>query len=213
VKRKTQSGLVWIVLVLVSTAASGCEGIRSQLRSPSERFMLEGDRLAAADRKAEAILAYRQAVKQDSRNALALRKLARAYAEQGRRRLARRYWQKAVEIQPSSAETANVLALLTPPASANSLPRPLWQTFIGEDVPTGLTAGDGEVYVALEGGQVQALNAVTGMTIWQVKLDTKLTSPPTVSGGLLHVGGQDGALRALSARDGSERWKFMTPAP
>src|SRR5574340_1724551 len=93
-----------LVLAVLLMVASGCDVLRSQRASPSERFMLEGDRLAAADRKAEAILAYRQAVERDARNVPALRKLARAYAEQGRKRMAQRFLQKALALEPGKTE-------------------------------------------------------------------------------------------------------------
>ena len=90
----------------------GCDVLRSQLQSPSARYEAEGDRLAASDRKAEALLAYRQSVEQDSLNVSALHKLARAYAGQGRKRMARRYLQKALTLQPGQAELSSEIASL-----------------------------------------------------------------------------------------------------
>ncbi len=175
--------------------------------------MLEGDRLAADDRAAEAILAYRQAVEHDSRNVSALRKLARAYAGQERRRMAQRYLRQAFALQPGNTEISNEIAALNVPAPKDAPLKLSWQTLVGEDVPTGFTVSEGVLYVALEGGQVQALDAATGAVIWQIKLDTRLTSPPAVTNQLVFVGGQDGTLRALEAVDGSERWRVATKAP
>src|SRR5512137_1967705 len=105
--------LAWYLIALLLAAAliaSGCDVVRSQLSSPSARYEAEGDRLSAADRKAEALLAYRQSVEQDGHNVSALRKLARAYAAQGRKRLAQRYLRKALVLAPGNAAISSEIA-------------------------------------------------------------------------------------------------------
>jgi len=91
------------------------------LPSPAARFVAEGDRLSAERRSAEAILAYRQAVAQDARHVPALRKLARAYAAQGRRRQAQQYLRKAALLQPGDAGVAADLEELVPPEPTGDL--------------------------------------------------------------------------------------------
>ena len=108
--------------LLLSTA--GCaappEALRGLLPSPADRYVAEGDRLAANGRVAEAILTYRQAVMQDARHTAALRKLALAYTGQRRGRLARQYLEKAIALRPGDAALAADLAALPPSDSTNA---------------------------------------------------------------------------------------------
>jgi len=80
-------------------------------------------------------------------------------------------------------------------------------------------AADGRVYAASIDGTVEAIDAVTGRTVWSQRLGGKKgflwkrsdntlrwSGGPSVDGDLLVVGGLDGQVYALSTQDGAERW-------
>ena len=208
---------VWLALTAAACSAPP-DVLRGLLPSPAARFVAEGDRLSAERRSAEAILAYRQAVAQDARHVPALRKLARAYAAQGRRRLAQQYLKRAAALQPGDAGVAADLNELVPPKPTGGPLKPAWQTLadsgpLTSGAPTGMAVEDGTVYVAYEEGAVKALDAATGALRWESKLPVRASSAPAVGGGLALVGGEDGALHALDAADGRPRWRFQTAAP
>ena len=210
-------GLSIVAAVWLALAAAACSAppdvLRGLLPSPAARFVAEGDRLSAENRSSEAILAYRQAVAHDARHVPALRKLARAYAMQGRRRLAQQYLQRAAALQPGDAGVAADLKELVPPEPAVGPLNQMWQALAGNGAPTGMAVEDGVIYVAYEDGAVRALDAATGAPRWESKLPTRASSAPAVGGGLVLVGGEDGALHALDAADGRPRWRHQTAAP
>jgi outer membrane protein assembly factor BamB len=200
-----------IIVLLISTTA--CEAVISQLRSPSERYRLEGDRLLNEERRAEAIVAYRASVDEDPANLTALKSLSALYASQGRRRTALRLLKAAQQLAPTDTVVSSAIELLKldPAASA---PLPLrWQSWVGASEPVGFSLADGRVFVSLEDGTVLAVDGANGTQIWQLKLPDKATSAPAISGDQLFVGAQDGALYALSTLDGAQRWRFSTKAP
>jgi len=209
---------VWLALAAAACSAPP-DVLRGLLPSPAARFVAEGDRLSAERRSAEAILAYRQAVARDERYVPALRKLAHAYAAQGRRRLAQQYLQRAAALQPGDAGVPVDLNELVPPEVTGGSLKPAWQTPAGcgpladSGAPTGMAVEDGAIYVAYEDGTVRALDAATGAPRWESKLPARASSAPAVGGGLALVGGEDGALHALDGADGRLRWRHQTAAP
>jgi outer membrane protein assembly factor BamB len=67
---------------------------------------------------------------------------------------------------------------------------------------------EGEIaYLAGDGGDVLAVNAKTGRSIWKVDLKLSLSAGPGAGGGLVLVGSPDGVLVALDAASGAERWR------
>lgn len=78
-----------------------------------------------------------------------------------------------------------------------------WRRELGEYASTP-AVDDGTVYYGA--GEVVALDAATGDVRWRHSTDGGTTVPPTVAGGVLFVGSEDGTLYALDAGDGSERW-------
>jgi outer membrane protein assembly factor BamB/Fe-S-cluster-containing hydrogenase component 2 len=186
------------------------EAIRSQVQGASASYLTEGDRLAQTARQAEAILAYRHAVEQDPRNAVAQERLGRIYITQGRRRLAQLHLERALALRPGNAEITATLAQLKAQTTA---PAPLWQTRLGDDMPAGVAWQGDTLYAALENGSVQALAVDTGRPRWQVKLPAGAASAPTPAEGLVLVGGADGTLYALATPDGAVRWRYVTPSP
>ncbi len=208
-----------LVTCLLIPILSGCSGgqlvdtLRAQLQSPAARYEAEGDRLSADGRAAEAILSYRQAVTQDERNVMALRKLARVYATQGRRRLAQYCLQRAAALAPADTGLAQELTALDVKPGDSTRLKLLWQVETPGGLPTGMTMAGTVLYVAFEDGRVKAMAAATGAPAWEIKLPTRITSAPAAGEGLVFVGGEDGALYALDAADGRKRWELATSAP
>src|SRR5207245_1641721 len=66
--------------------------------------------------------------------------------------------------------------------------------------------------------RVYAVRADSGELIWKSPsgdqpATTTYRSSPAAAGDLVYVGAADGAMYALDARTGSQRWKFVTDAP
>jgi outer membrane protein assembly factor BamB len=90
----------------------------------------------------------------------------------------------------------------------------IWKINVGAD-PTGTpSVSGGIVYVGSRssesGGRLRALDAATGATLWQA--DEPWLSP-SVSGGMVVSGRDDGQIVALDARSGAERWRIATGGP
>lgn len=201
-------------------ALSGCatlnnafEAVGNRFNSLSDRYMQEGDRLAGEQRQPEALLAYRQAVEADPNNLPAIKKLAMAYQAEGRRRLALGYLQDAQKLKPDDPDLPGFIAKAQASPQANTPVKLLWSTQVVRGVPVGYCLWQGKLFVAYEQGQVAALDAATGKTIWQASLSTQASSPPAVSNGLIFIGGQDGKLYTINASNGKIMWSFPTKAP
>lgn len=65
---------------------------------------------------------------------------------------------------------------------------------------------EGKLYVAGSHGEVAALDAMTGKTLWQVNLDVALSAGPGVGEGLVLLGADDAKIIALDLVTGEKRW-------
>lgn len=65
----------------------------------------------------------------------------------------------------------------------------------------------GTLYAATIEGEVFALDAASGKTLWRVETDLRLSGGPGVGDGTLVVGSLDGELLALNPDNGTERWR------
>ncbi|MEM1283795.1 MAG: PQQ-binding-like beta-propeller repeat protein [Pseudomonadota bacterium] len=72
----------------------------------------------------------------------------------------------------------------------------------------GVAFGAGRVFAATGFGQMFALDANSGQTLWAIDLDTPALSAPTVAGDTVYVITQSNRLLAISIEDGTERWRF-----
>lgn len=91
-------------------------------------------------------------------------------------------------------------------------PVKLWsKNLVGdyESLGTGIrpVLDQGKVYVADSEGKVVAVDAITGETLWQVKLEIPVGGGVGVGGDLAFVGSTDGEVIALEAGTGAERWR------
>jgi outer membrane protein assembly factor BamB len=72
----------------------------------------------------------------------------------------------------------------------------------------GVAFGAGRVFAATGFGQLFALDASNGATAWAIDLDTPALSAPTFAGDQVYVITQSNTVLAISATDGTERWRF-----
>lgn len=215
--------LTILVLLGAMLCATGCAPIASRYVGPwgrplsrAERLHREGERLAAAGKVAEAILSYRQAHRLDPAYRPALRRLAAAYEAQGRRRLARYFYQRLLELDPRDAAAQEALTALDRRLAQGPLPA-AWQTFLEEQAISGLAVSDDAVYATTQGGSLFALSRADGAVLWRFAAGRPIVSGPLYSAGpgrpLVLFGADDGVLYALSAEGGQEVWHFRTQAP
>jgi len=67
------------------------------------------------------------------------------------------------------------------------------------------------VYAAGHGGDVLAIAAATGKTLWRTDTRLELSAGPGVGAGLAVVGTADGDVVALETTTGKQRWKVRLP--
>lgn len=68
---------------------------------------------------------------------------------------------------------------------------------------------EGVVYAASHKGEVVALTADSGKTLWRTKTKLPLSAGPGVGEGLVVVGAENGQLVALDMQTGKERWRHL----
>ena len=97
-----------------------------------------------------------------------------------------------------------------------------WARALGAPVDSTPAVANGVVFAQSHAGRVVALRAASGVTVWERagRADAPLpwghesgdcyTSSPAIAGDSVLIGGGDGALRALDAQTGRERWHLMT---
>ncbi len=77
----------------------------------------------------------------------------------------------------------------------------------------GLAVVGNQVIVTSGFGSVTALDATSGKTIWQQKLESPASGAPTVKGGLIYIASKDNTAWALDASNGKVKWRLSgTPS-
>lgn len=136
------------------------------------------------------------------------------------------YWRKAAWLPASLAVLLAGCSTVTdyispaevdPPAELQDIQelvqaKTLWSADVGagsDDKRLHLvpTIVDGRLYVAEADGQVRALDAKSGATLWSIDLDAPLSGGPGVGDGLVVMGTTDAEVIALSSVDGTLRWR------
>jgi len=69
---------------------------------------------------------------------------------------------------------------------------------------------NGVVYVGSEGGNLYALNATTGVKLWNYSTGGSIWSSPAVANGVVYVGSNDSNVYALNATSGVKLWNYTT---
>jgi outer membrane protein assembly factor BamB len=71
------------------------------------------------------------------------------------------------------------------------------------------TFSNGVLYIPAGSG-ICALNAGNGEELWKFTVTYPIQASPTVAGGVVYVGGNDGNLYALDAQTGTELWRYSS---
>ena len=69
---------------------------------------------------------------------------------------------------------------------------------------------NGVVYVGSGDGNVYALNAASGVQLWNYTTGGEVDSSPAVVNGVVYVGSGDGNVYALNATNGAKLWNYTT---
>lgn len=77
----------------------------------------------------------------------------------------------------------------------------------------GVSAGYGLVAVATAKGEVVALNAADGKTLWRKSLLAPVLAPSAITADTMIVQSNDGKVYGLNAKTGDKVWVYDTPVP
>ncbi|WP_317065036.1 PKD domain-containing protein [Methanoculleus caldifontis] len=69
---------------------------------------------------------------------------------------------------------------------------------------------DGIVYIGSSDANVYAIDAATGVKVWNYAMENVVWSSACVSGGVLYVGSADNSLHAIDIATGTKIWAFPT---
>ncbi len=83
----------------------------------------------------------------------------------------------------------------------------------GAFVSAGVAAAEGIVAIGTSNGEVVALDAANGRTLWRVSISSEAEGRPAIGDGLVYIGTTDGRLAALDMLSGKERWNHDSQVP
>ncbi|SPL69958.1 outer membrane protein assembly factor BamB [Acinetobacter stercoris] len=90
----------------------------------------------------------------------------------------------------------------------------LWKTKVTKHgLTSGITAGDGSVFVGDEKGRLYALDQETGAKKWQAQLSGAIISPSLVQNGRVITVANDGTIFAHDDTSGEQVWTYKMPNP
>jgi eukaryotic-like serine/threonine-protein kinase len=89
----------------------------------------------------------------------------------------------------------------------------LWIDYIGASATNSPTIVNGIIYLAADGSYnspscILAINAKTGVEIWNYSSQNRLGCTPAVVNGVVYTASDDGYVHALNAANGKEIWNF-----
>lgn len=94
--------------------------------------------------------------------------------------------------------------------------KPIWRFFERYEtafVSGGLGAGGGRIFVGTTRGDLIALDAADGTTVWRTQLSSEVLSAPAVDDGIVVAHTIDGQIVALNAETGATIWNYDTQVP
>ena len=71
------------------------------------------------------------------------------------------------------------------------------------------TVAGGVLYIGDTGGELVAIDPLTGKALWTFKAHARIASTPAVADGVVFFGSYDGHFYALDARTGAVKWTFQ----
>jgi outer membrane protein assembly factor BamB len=78
---------------------------------------------------------------------------------------------------------------------------------------SGANLINGRLYVGTQDGRVVAIDATTGVELWNAGTGDAVVSTPAVAAGRVYAGSFDGKVYALDAATGAQMWTYDTGAP
>ena len=94
--------------------------------------------------------------------------------------------------------------------------KPIWRFFERYEtafVSGGVGAGGGRIFIGTTRGDLFALDAADGSTLWQIQLSSEILTAPAVDDGIVVAHTIDGQIVALNAETGATIWNYDTQVP
>jgi outer membrane protein assembly factor BamB len=89
----------------------------------------------------------------------------------------------------------------------------LWQSGESAKIGGGLGVAYEKVFFGTENGDVYALDAKTGETVWQQQVKGEVLAEPAIDAGIVAFNTGAGTLFALDAETGEQRWTYESEVP
>nr|QLG20598.1 outer membrane beta-barrel assembly protein BamB [uncultured bacterium] len=88
-----------------------------------------------------------------------------------------------------------------------------WRTATGQVISGGVGSDGKLVAVGTAKGEVLALDAASGKTLWTARVSSEVLAPPAIADGLVVVRSGDSRIVGLEALDGKRRWMYQRNVP
>ncbi|HPG83257.1 MAG TPA: PQQ-binding-like beta-propeller repeat protein [bacterium] len=109
-----------------------------------------------------------------------------------------------------TTEGGKTIAATTSFFFENGHPKALWKYDCGAEVLTQPAFDEAGVYVGTSDGRIIGLSRSTGLALWPpVQCEGGVFSAPLLLDRMLYAGSADGALHAIDARTGGQKWHFQ----
>ena len=89
----------------------------------------------------------------------------------------------------------------------------LWRSGESAKIGGGIGVAYEKVFFGTENGDVYALDAKTGDTVWHQTIKGEVLAEPAIDAGIVAFNTGSGTLFALDAESGEERWTFESEVP
>ena len=202
---KPQRNLIhpFFITLLAGFIVAGCSGESARFKSQAEQFMADGH-------PAEAVLVYRQALRNNPDDPDLLSGLGMALIAQGRDRSAATVLNQAALLKPEDASIKKALAGLIARPQDGLYLKLAWLFSNMEDEPVGAAVVSGRIFVAYAGGHLVALDQSSGQVLWDIDALVVLSSPPAAEAGQVWIGAEDGSILVYDVGTGRELGDYLT---
>ena len=87
----------------------------------------------------------------------------------------------------------------------------IWSKLIGKVAESSPAVGEGIIAFGTDGGDIVALDALTGKEKWRYDIgEIEIKSSPVIADGTIFVGSNDGSVYAITTGNGMLKWKYST---